>query len=160
MTSISKTRMPLAATLGNIPESERFTDAASAIVAMTRIPKLGDDNSYSDVERADRNCEILHDALKAVCRGLDKLQARGVRLRWGDGVIRKTVPVIALYNADIVERSKVLLIKSGYCGLCHVQARERQDPDATCTPRTTFDMRRFYEGVQFVDLIEIISILS
>ena len=158
MTSISKTRMPLAATLGNIPESERFTDAASAIVAM--IPKLGDDNSYSDVERADRNCEILHDALKAVCRGLDKLQARGVRLRWGDGVIRKTVPVISLYNADIVERSKVLLIKSGYCGLCHVQARERQDPDATCTPRTTFDMRRFYEGVQFVDLIEIISILS
>ena len=144
--------MALAATLGNIPESERFTDAANAIVAM--IPKLGDDNSYSDMERADRNCEILHDALKAVCQGLGKLQARGVQLRWGDGVVRKTVPVIALYNADIVESSKVLLIKSGYCGLCHVQVRERQDPDASCTPRTTFDMRRFYEeGVQFVSII-------
>ena len=144
--------MALAATLGNIPESERFTDAANAIVAM--IPKLGDDNSYSDMERADRNCEILRDALKAVCQGLGKLQARGVQLRWGDGVVRKTVPVIALYNADIVERSKVLLIKSGYCGLCHVQARERQDPDASCTPRTTFDMRRFYEeGGQFVSII-------
>ena len=144
--------MALAATLGNIPESERFTDAANAIVAM--IPKLGDDNSYSDMERADRNCEILHDALKAVCQGLGKLQARGVQFRCGDGVVRKTVPVIALYNADIVERSKVLLIKSRYCGLCHVQARERQDPDASCTPRTTFDMHRFYEeGVQFVSII-------
>ena len=77
------------------------------------IPKLGDDNSYSDVERADRNCEILHDALKAVCQGLGTLQARGVQLSWGDGVLRKTVPVIALYNADIVRRSKLLLIKSG-----------------------------------------------
>ena len=53
--------MPLAATLGNIPESEQFTDAVNDIVAM--IPKLDDENSYSDVERADRNCEILHDAL-------------------------------------------------------------------------------------------------
>lgn len=92
----------MAATLGNIPESDRFTDKANFIVEM--VPKLGEDNSYSDTERADRNCKILHDALRAVCHGVSALQERGVDLRWGDGVMRKTVPVIALYNADIVER--------------------------------------------------------
>ena len=129
---------------GNIHEEHRFTDAANAIVAM--VPKLGEDHSYTDADRASRNSEILHDTLRAVCHGLTALQTRGVNLRWGDGVVRKTVPIIALYNADIVERCKVLLIKSGYCGLCHwhVQPHERQNPDAACIPRTTIDMRRFY----------------
>ena len=99
--------------MGNILESDRFTDKANVPVAM--VPKLGNDNSYSDTEMADRNCEILHDALRAVCHGVSALRERCVHLRWCDGVIRKTVPVIALYNIDIVERCKILIIKSGYC---------------------------------------------
>ena len=133
----------MAVTLGNIPESERFTDSSSVTVAM--VPKLGDDHAYSDAERADRNCEILHESLRAVCHGISDLQRRGVMLRWGDGVIRKTVPVIALYNADIVERTKILMLKSGYCGLCYVSPGERNNPNATLIARTTIDMRRFYE---------------
>ena len=151
----------MAATLGNISESDRFTDKANVIVAM--VPKLGEDNSYSDTEMADRNrdCEILHDALRAVCHGVSALQERGVDLRWGDGVMRKTVPVIALYNADIVERCKILMIKSGYCGLCHVQPQARQDPEATCVPRTTFDMRRFYEeGAESLHFIKNENVLN
>ena len=80
-------------------------------MTVAMVPKLGDDHAYSDAERADRNCEILHESLRAVCHGISDLQRRGVMLRWGDGVIRKTVPVIALYNADIVERTKILMLE-------------------------------------------------
>ena len=144
----NKSAYPVYMTIGNIPKALRRkpTKRTQILVAYLPTTKLGHITNQASRRRILTN--LNHACLHRVLSPLEKAGIKGVPMSSGDGVIRRTHPIVASYTADYPEQLFVTGAKNGECPKGLIPHAELGNNEADCQLR---DLEKILDALALAD---------
>lgn len=104
---MGKSVYPVYVTVGNVPKEIRRKPSTHTQVLFAYLPvaRLNHLVSESSKRRASQN--LFHACMRRILFPLEKAGAEGVRMKSGDGLVRRCHPILAVYAGDHPEQSLV-----------------------------------------------------
>jgi hypothetical protein len=131
----NKSAYPVYMTIGNIPKSLRWKPTKRAQILIAYLPTTKLDHITSDVARRRSLGNLIHACLRRILSPLEVAGTEGVMMSSGDGVTRRTHPIVACYTADYPEQVLVVGVKSGKCPKGSVSRDELGEHGVDCQLR-------------------------
>lgn len=129
-----KSAYPVYMTIGNLPKEIRRKPSWNAHVLLAYLPVAKLNHITNDESRRRMSNNLFHTCMKVITQPLIKPGEDGMPLQSGDGVYRKTHPIVAAYCADYMEQIVVAGCKNGECPIGDIKSQNIGDPnhDAQC----------------------------
>jgi hypothetical protein len=112
---LGKSVYPVYVTIGNVPKEIRRKPSTHAQVLFAYLPvaRLNHIVGESSKRRASQN--LFHACMRRILHPLETAGAKGVRMKSGDGLVRRCHPILAVYAGDHPEQCLVTCTKSTEC---------------------------------------------
>jgi len=131
----NKSAYPVYMTIGNIPKALRRKSTKRAQILIAYLPTTKLSHVTNDASRRRILTNLNHACLRRVLSPLETAGIDGVAIASGDGVTRRTHPIVASYTADYPEQIFVTGAKNGECPKGLIPHDELGNNEAECPPR-------------------------
>ncbi|KAL0570382.1 hypothetical protein V5O48_011572 [Marasmius crinis-equi] len=115
-----KSAYPIYLTLGNIPKEICWKPSSRAYILVGYLPTS---KLKHITNKAACRCAILnifHTCMKRIVKPLETAGATGTHLTSGNGILRHTHPLLAIYTCDYPEQVTVVCARYGDCVKCQI----------------------------------------
>lgn len=127
----NKSAYPIYMTIGNIPKSIRRKPSCRAYVLIGYLPTTRLQKITNKAARRRTIANLFHSCMRRVTSPMKEAGTAGRPMASGDGIIRRTHPILANFVGDYPEQLLVTGIKTGQCPKCpipHDSLGDHQDP--------------------------------
>ena len=135
-------------TIGNIPKALRRKPTKRAQILIAYLPTTKLAHITNDASRRRTLTNLLHSCLHRVLSPLEKAGVKGVPMSSGDGVIRRTHPIVASYSSDYPKQLFVAGAKNGECPKGLIPHDELGNNEADCQLR---DLEAILDALALAD---------
>ncbi|KAI0336980.1 hypothetical protein BDW22DRAFT_1340702 [Trametopsis cervina] len=115
-----KAAYPVYLTIGNIPKEIRRKPSHQAHVLLAYLPTTRLEHVTNKAARRRMVTNVFHTALRHILHPLKDAGLTGVPMASGDGIVRRTHPIVAAHGGDYLENFLVVGCKMGECPRCTV----------------------------------------
>ncbi|KAI0083122.1 hypothetical protein BDY19DRAFT_1037154 [Irpex rosettiformis] len=115
-----KSMYPVYITIGNIPKQLRKKISQQTQILLAYLPTTRLEHVTNEAAKRRMVLNILHTALREILRPLREAGLNGLNLASGDGVARRTHPILAAHIGDYMENIAIVGCKMGECPRCTV----------------------------------------
>ncbi|KAI0343815.1 hypothetical protein BDW22DRAFT_1477302 [Trametopsis cervina] len=119
-----KTAYPVYLTIGNIPKEIRRKPSRQAHILLAYLPTTRLEHVTNKAARRRMVTNVYHTAMRHILSPLKNAGLAGVPMASGDGVLRRTHPILAAHGGDYLENFLVVGCKMGECPRCTVPTGE------------------------------------
>lgn len=117
-------------TIGNIPKDIRRKPSRRGYILLGYLPTAKLDHFTNKASRRRAVANLFHACMSKIVQPMIKAGEEGVPMASGDGVVRRTHPILASYVGDYPEQLLVTCLKNWECPHCEVPRDEIGDGDA------------------------------
>ena len=144
----NKSAYPVYMTIGNIPKDIRRKPSRHAHILLGYLPTTKLEHITNKASRRRTLANLFHACMSRIVEPLETAGTDGLPMASGDGVVRRTHPILAVYVGDYPEQLLVTGVKNGECPSCLIP-RERlgddqdfdyRDLDAVLTALDSFEV--------------------
>lgn len=114
-------------TIGNIPKELRRKPSQWTHILLGYLPTTRMLHVSSTASRRRRLANLFHHCLSHILSPLIPLAETGITMRGGDGITRKTAPLLACFVGDYPEQVLVSGCKTGECPKCEIERTQIGD---------------------------------
>lgn len=111
-------------TIGNIPKNIRSKPSRRGYILLGYLPTTRLEHITNKAARRRMLANLFHSCMHQILRPLETAGVEGIKMKSGDGVIRRTHPILASYIGDYPEQTAVTSVKNGECPTCEVDHNE------------------------------------
>ncbi|KAJ6468948.1 hypothetical protein C8R45DRAFT_1055231 [Mycena sanguinolenta] len=131
----NKSAYPVYMTIGNIPKGIRRKPSRQGYILIGYLPttRLEHIKVAAACRRAIAN--LYHACMRKILSPLKAAGLNGIYMASGDGVVRRTHPILAVFSGDYPEQCLAAGCKAGECPTCPVESDELGDLEALYEPR-------------------------
>ncbi|PIL24483.1 hypothetical protein GSI_14238 [Ganoderma sinense ZZ0214-1] len=141
----NKTAYPVYLTIGNLPKTIRRKPSRRGQVLLAYLPTSRLEHITNKAARRRVTANLFHACLSTILKPLIKAGVHGIKIKSGDGVVRRGHPVFAMYIGDYPEQLLVTCCKNGTCPKCDIPPSELGD---TTTPdRPLRDLNKIFAAL-------------
>ena len=112
---LGKSVYPVYITVGNVPKDIRRKPSMHAQVLLAYLPVARLDHMVNQSSKRRASQNLFHACMRRVLHPLERAGAEGVRMKSGDGLIRRCHPILAVYAGDHPEQCLVTCTKTNQC---------------------------------------------
>ena len=124
----NKSAYPVYMTIGNIPKDIRWKPSCHAHILLGYLPTTKLEHITNKASRHQTLANLFHACMSQIVEPLKTAGNDGLPMASGDGVVRRTHPILAVYVGDYPEQLLVTGVKNGECPSCLIP-RERLGDD-------------------------------
>ena len=113
---MGKSVYPVYVTIGNVPKEIRRKPSMCAQVLFAYLPVARlDHTGSSESSKRHASQNLFHACMRRILSPLEAAGAEGVRMKSGDGLVRRCHPILAIYAGDHPEQCLVSCTKTSDC---------------------------------------------
>ncbi|KAI0338542.1 hypothetical protein BDW22DRAFT_1409533 [Trametopsis cervina] len=134
-----KSAYPVYLTIGNLPKNIRRKTSLHGHVLLVYLPVAKLDHVKNVASKRRLIVNLFHACMRKITRPLIPAGHNGLHMQSGDGLIRRTHPIVAAYACDYMEQIVVACCKMGDFPICEATKGELDDFLSILTALATFD---------------------
>jgi hypothetical protein len=112
---MGKSVYPVYITIGNVPKEIRRKPSMHAQVLFAYLPVARLDHIVNESSKRRASQNVFHACMRRILHPLETAGAKGVRMKSGDGLVRRCHPILAVYAGDHPEQCLVSCTKTTEC---------------------------------------------
>ncbi|KAG1839152.1 hypothetical protein F4604DRAFT_1599775 [Suillus subluteus] len=120
----NKAAYPVYLTIGNIPKEIRRKPSRGAHILLGYLPTTRLEHISNKASRRRTMANLYHACMSRILAPLESAGLDGVKMRSGDGALRRCHPLFACFVGDYPEQVLATGVKFGECPKCDVDADE------------------------------------
>ncbi|KAJ3501738.1 hypothetical protein NMY22_g18820 [Coprinellus aureogranulatus] len=127
----NKQAYPVYMTIGNLPKHIRRKPSRQGQILLAYLPTSKLDHIPNKAARRRALANLFHTCLSFILEPLKTASVDGLKLKDGNGEVRRGHPILACFIGDYPEQTLVGAIKSGDCAACPATRNtlDEDDPD-------------------------------
>jgi hypothetical protein len=114
-------------TIGNIPKDIRRKPSRHAHILLGYLPTTKLEHITNKASRRRTLANLFHACMSRIVEPLETAGTDGLAMASGDGVVRRTHPILAVYVGDYPEQVLVTGVKNGECPSCPIPRKSLGD---------------------------------
>jgi hypothetical protein len=143
----NKSAYPVYLTIGNIPKGTRRKSSQHSYILLGYIPTTRLEHVTNKAARRRMLINLYHACLSRFLNPLKPIGRKGIAMMSGDGALRRTHPLFAIFSGDYPEQVLATCVTSGECVPCPTK-RDELDKEPTESYR---DMDQILDAFEFAD---------
>ncbi|KAF7373988.1 hypothetical protein MSAN_00611700 [Mycena sanguinolenta] len=121
--------------IGNIPKGIRCKPSCQAYILIGYLPTTRLEHIKVAAARRRAIANLYHACMRKILGPLKAAGLDGIYMASGDGAVRRTHPILAVFSGDYPEQCLAAGCKAGECPTCPVETDELGDLEALYEPR-------------------------
>ncbi|KAF7332804.1 hypothetical protein MSAN_02431600 [Mycena sanguinolenta] len=130
----NKSAYPVHMSTGNIPKGIRRKPSRQAYILIGYLPTTCLEHIKVAAARRRAIANLYHACMRKILSPLKAAGLDGIYTASGDGVLRRTHPILAVFSGDYPEQCLAAGCKAGECPTCPVESGELGDLEALYEP--------------------------
>ncbi|KAI0037826.1 hypothetical protein FA95DRAFT_1506445, partial [Auriscalpium vulgare] len=143
----NKSAYPIYLTIGNIPKDIRRKPSRRAQILLGYLPTSRLEHIPTAAARRRALANLFHACVDRILSPIKEPGVSGLKMRSGDGVVRRCHPIFAIFIGDYPEQCLVACTKHGVCPKGNTPNNELGD-DNPCVPR---DLDSILDALDYAD---------
>jgi hypothetical protein len=134
-------------TIGNLPKEIRRKPSRGGQILLGYLPTSKLESLPTEAGRRRALANLFHACMGRILEPLKKAGVDGVEMRSGDGVLRRTHPIFAIFVGDYPEQLLVTCCKNGTCPKCSIH----RDNIGSNSKEPLRDLLDIFEALELFD---------